>query len=87
VYLARAPKSNAVYRGYAAAAADVAETANEPVPLHLRNGVTALMKGHGYGRGYRYAHDDPAAREEMRCLPEGLADRRYLEGLPEPPRE
>jgi putative ATPase len=48
------------------------------VPLHLRNAATALMKGLGYGAGYRYAHDDPAARAEMECLPPGLAGRRYF---------
>jgi putative ATPase len=79
VYLARAPKSNAVYVAYDEARADVERTSNEPVPLHLRNAVTGLMKAQGYGQGYRYAHDDPAAREEMRCLPEGLRERRYFE--------
>jgi len=80
LYLARAPKSNAVKRAYFAAAADAAATAREPVPLHLRNAVTPLMKSTGYGEGYRYAHDDPAAREHMECLPEGLRDRTYYEG-------
>jgi putative ATPase len=80
VYLARAPKSNAVKRAYMAAAEDASETAREPVPLHLRNAVTPLMKRAGYGRGYRYAHDDPRAREEMECLPERLRGRRYWEG-------
>ena len=69
VYLARAPKSNAVKRAYFAAAEDAAATAREPVPLHLRNAVTPLMKAVGYGQGYRYVHDDPAARREMTCLP------------------
>ncbi|HZI18283.1 MAG TPA: replication-associated recombination protein A [Pyrinomonadaceae bacterium] len=80
VYLARAPKSNALKRSYFAAAADAAETTREPVPLHLRNAVTPLMKRSGYGQGYRYAHDDPAAREEMECLPEALSGRRYWTG-------
>jgi putative ATPase len=79
VYLARAPKSNAVYVAYDAARADVERTSNEPVPLHLRNPVTGLMKGVGYGKGYRYAHDDPAATTEMTCLPEGLLGRKYFE--------
>ena len=79
VYLARAPKSNAVKRAYMAAAEDASETAREPVPLHLRNAVTPLMKRQGYGKGYRYAHDDPAARREMACLPEGLRGRKYWE--------
>ena len=78
VYLARAPKSNAVYVAYDAARADVERTSNEPVPLHLRNAATALMKGLGYGQGYRYAHDDPKATEEMDCLPPGLVERRYF---------
>ena len=79
VYLARAPKSNAVYVAFDAARADVERTSNEPVPLHLRNAATALMKAQGYGQGYRYAHEDPAARGEMECLPPGLAKRRYFE--------
>jgi putative ATPase len=83
VLLARAPKSNAVYRGYGRAREDVQRTSNEPVPLHLCNAPTHLMKELGYGKGYRYAHDDPDAVREMVCMPPGLADRRYLE--PEPP--
>ncbi|MEM7306830.1 MAG: replication-associated recombination protein A [Planctomycetota bacterium] len=78
-YLARAPKSNAVYVAYNRAREDVETTQAEPVPLHLRNAPTALMKGLGYGKGYRYAHDDPDAAEEMTCLPPGLEGRRYLE--------
>jgi putative ATPase len=79
IYLARAPKSNAVKRAYMAAAEDASETAREPVPLHLRNAVTPLMKRSGYGKGYRYVHDDPGSREEMECLPERLRGRRYWE--------
>ena len=79
VYLARAPKSNAVKRAYMAAAEDASETAREPVPLHLRNAVTPLMRRQGYGKGYRYAHDDPEASREMACLPEGLRGRKYWE--------
>lgn len=79
IYLARAPKSNAVKRAYLAASADAAETAREPVPLHLRNAVTPLMKRIGYGQNYRYVHDDPQARQEMNCLPERLAGRTYYE--------
>ncbi len=78
IYLARAPKSDAIKRAYFAAAEDAAATAREPVPLHLRNAVTPLMKSAGYGQGYRYVHDDPAARGEMTCLPENLAGRAYL---------
>ncbi|MFM7296859.1 MAG: hypothetical protein ACKO4Q_06515 [Planctomycetota bacterium] len=78
VYLARAKKSNAVYKAYDAAREDVQRTAAEPVPLHLRNAPTRLMKEAGYGEGYRYAHDDPAAKDEMKCLPPSLEERRYF---------
>ena len=78
VYLARAPKSNELYVAHGRVLEDVRETQAEPVPLHLRNAATALMREVGYGQGYRYVHDDPAAREEMECLPPGLAGRRYL---------
>ncbi len=77
IYLALAPKSNAVKRAYQAAAEDAAATAREPVPHHLRNAVTPLMKAEGYGQGYRYAHDDPDAKGEMTCLPDSLAGRAY----------
>ncbi len=80
IYLASAPKSNAVLRAYNAAAADATATAREPVPLHLRNAVTPLMKSTGYAQGYRYVHDDPGARNEMICLPETLRGRVYFEG-------
>jgi putative ATPase len=79
VYLARAPKSNAIKRAYYAAVADAAETAREPVPLHLRNAITPLMKTIGYGSGYRYVHSDAGAREEMACLPEPLQGRVYYD--------
>lgn len=79
IYLAHAPKSNAVKRAYAAAATDAAETAREPVPLHLRNAITPLMKRVGYGGGYRYVHSDPRARDEMACLPEALRGKVYYE--------
>ena len=77
IYLARAPKSNAIMRAYSAAVADATETAREPVPLHLRNAPTALMKHLGYGKGYRYVHSDPNAKDEMSCLPEKLRGRVY----------
>jgi putative ATPase len=80
IYLARAPKSNAVKSAYHAAVADAAETAREPVPLHLRNAVTPLMKQVGYGEGYRYVHNDPNAKDEMECLPESLRGHKYFEG-------
>src|ERR687886_652066 len=79
IYLARAPKSNAVDRRFYAAAEDAMETAREPVPMHLRNAITPLMKRAGYGKGYRYVHDDPRAREEMECLPERLKGKVYWE--------
>ena len=78
IYLARAPKSNGVKSAYFAAVNDAAETARVPVPLHLRNAATPLMKHVGYGEGYRYVHNDPAAREEMECLPEQLKGRKYF---------
>jgi putative ATPase len=76
--LARAPKSNAVLRAYMAAKSDAEATAREPVPLQLRNAVTGLMRSAGYGQGYRYIHDDPAAEREMRCRPESLQGRVYF---------
>ncbi|MFN8060837.1 MAG: replication-associated recombination protein A [Vicinamibacterales bacterium] len=77
VYLATAPKSNAVYRAYQLAAADAVKDVAEPVPLHLRNAPTALMKALDYGKGYQYAHDDPEGVSMMDCLPPTLAGRRY----------
>lgn len=79
IYLARAPKSNAVKRAYGAAHEDAVNTSNEPVPLHLRNAPTGLMKQLGYGKDYRYVHDDKAAKEEMECLPENLKGHVYFE--------
>lgn len=78
IYLARAPKSNTVLRSYAAAHKDATETSREPVPLHLRNAPTPLMKHLGYGKEYRYVHQDAAAKEEMSCLPEKLKGRVYF---------
>ncbi len=78
IYLAQAPKSNLVKSAYGAAAADAVESAREPVPLHLRNAVTPLMKTVGYGRGYRYVHDDPGDQQAMPCLPERFRGRDYL---------
>lgn len=79
IYLARAPKSNAILRAYAAAHKDAAETSREPVPLHLRNAATPLMKHLGYGREYRYVHEDAGAKDEMSCLPEKLRGKIYYE--------
>lgn len=78
VYLALAPKSNALYRAQLAARADVQETINEPVPLHLRNPVTDVMRTLGYGQGYQYAHDLPEGVASMPCLPPGLQGREYF---------
>lgn len=77
IYLATAPKSNAVYRAYSAAADDATKDVAEPVPLHLRNAPTGLMKSLSYGKGYRYAHDEPDAVADMECLPPALRDRKY----------
>jgi putative ATPase len=79
IYLARAPKSNSVLRAYSAAHGDAVETAREPVPLHLRNAPTPLMKHLGYGKDYRYVHNDASAKGEMSCLPEKLNGKTYYE--------
>jgi putative ATPase len=77
VYLAAAPKSNAVYKAYGEAAEDALATRADPVPLWIRNAPTGLMKDLGYGKGYRYAHDEADGVSAMDCLPEALAGRRY----------
>jgi putative ATPase len=77
VYLSLAPKSNALYTGYGAVVEDLERTRAEPVPLHLRNAVTGLMKNFGYGKGYQYAHDQEFKVADMPCLPESLAGKRY----------
>ena len=77
VYLALAPKSNSLYTAYSAVREDVARTRNEPVPLHLRNAPTAMMKQQGYGRGYKYAHDYEGGQVEQDHLPASLRGRRY----------
>jgi putative ATPase len=77
VYLALAPKSNALYAGYSAVVSDVQHTFNEPPPLHIRNAPTNLMKELGYGKGYQYAHDLKDKVADMDCLPESLRDRQY----------
>jgi len=78
VYLARTRKSNALYVALDRAQRDVQESSAEPVPLHLRNASTRLMEDVGYGKGYRYAHDDPDAVNEMQCMPPSLAGRKYF---------
>ena len=77
VYLALAPKSNAVYTAYGQVQEDLQKTMAEPVPLHLRNAVTGLMKHIGYGQGYQYAHNAKEKVTDMTCLPESIADRVY----------
>jgi len=83
VFMACAAKSNAVYSAYNAAAADAASFGSLEVPLHLRNAPTRLMKEIGYGKGYRYAHDEPGAYAAgERYLPDGIPDRRYYVPAP-----
>jgi putative ATPase len=77
VYLSLAPKSNALYTGYGSVMEDVRKTEADPVPLHLRNAVTGLMKNIGYGEGYKYAHNFDEKVTDMSCLPENLAGRVY----------
>jgi putative ATPase len=79
LYLATAPKSNAVYDAYNRAAADAHADVAQPVPLHLRNAPTKLMKDLAYGAGYKYAHDEEDAVADMSCLPPALAGRTYYE--------
>jgi putative ATPase len=79
VYLSVAPKSNALYTAYADVQGDVERTVAEPVPLHLRNAPTRLMKGLGYGKGYRYAHDLESKVADMQCLPDNLRGRVYYQ--------
>ena len=78
-YLATAPKSNAVYKAYLRAAGDAHSGRAEPVPLHLRNAPTTLMKQLEYGKDYQYAHDEADAVTGMDCLPPTLAGRKYYE--------
>jgi putative ATPase len=77
VYLSLAPKSNALYTGYGAVLEDVQKTEADPVPLHLRNAVTGLMKNIGYGQGYKYAHNFEEKVTDMSCLPDNLSGRTY----------
>jgi putative ATPase len=77
IYLATAPKSNAVYMAYNNAAADAQTQVADPVPLHLRNAPTRLMKQLDYGKDYQYAHDDPDGTADMDCLPGSLAGKKY----------
>jgi len=77
VYLATADKSNALYVGMGEAMRDVRERPADPVPLHLRNAPTRMMKELGYGAGYQYAHDLEEGIARMPCLPDALAEREY----------
>jgi putative ATPase len=79
VYLSLSAKSNALYAAYDAVQQDVEHTAAEPVPLHLRNAPTGLMKGLGYGQGYQYAHELEEKVADMQCLPDNLRDRIYYQ--------
>jgi len=79
IYLATAPKSNAIYEAYSRAAEDAHKHVAEPVPLHLRNAPTKLMKELDYGKGYKYAHAEPDAIADMPCLPPALEGKKYYE--------
>ncbi len=79
VYLSMAPKSNALERACLDVAEDIAASPAEPVPLHIRNAPTQLMKDSGYGKGYIYAHDTEEKITKMQCLPDALKDRRYYD--------
>ncbi|HXI20156.1 MAG TPA: recombination factor protein RarA, partial [Gemmatimonadales bacterium] len=79
IYLATAPKSNRAKAALGAALAAARETPAEPVPLHIRNAPTGLMKSLGYGDGYRYAHDSPTGYLAQEYLPEKLRGRRFYE--------
>ena len=77
VYLALAPKSNALYTAYGEVTAEIEAHRAEPVPLHLRNAPTPLMKQFGYGEGYQYAHDVEAGVADMECMPDNLRGREF----------
>jgi len=79
VYLALAPKSNSIYRAYGAVQRDVEGTRNDPVPMHLRNAPTGLMRDLGYGKGYEYAHDTEYGVSAQTHLPDNLAGRRWYQ--------
>jgi putative ATPase len=80
VYLAKAPKSNALYTAYSKVQADVQETLNEPVPLHLRNASTKLMQDLGYGKNYKYTPDYNEEMGKQDYLPEKLKNKKYYQG-------
>lgn len=78
IYLAKAPKDNSAYKAYGRARKDAERTLNLPVPLHLRNPVTDLMKKVGYGKDYIYDHDVSGKKSDQQCLPDELVGRRYV---------
>jgi putative ATPase len=82
-YLALAPKSNSIYVAYGEVQEDVERTVADPVPLHLRNAPTGLMKAFGYGKGYQYAPDLESKVADMQCLPDNLRDRHYFHPIGE----
>ena len=77
VYMALAPKSNALYMAYESAKKDALSMISEPVPLNIRNGVTKLMRDEGYGKAYKYAHDYDDKLTDMQCLPDPLLGKEY----------
>jgi putative ATPase len=79
IYQATAPKSNAVYTAYGRAVQDAEREVADPVPLHLRNAPTKLMKQLDYGKDYQYAHNEPDAVADMECLPDSLRGRTYYQ--------
>ncbi|MDX1776279.1 MAG: replication-associated recombination protein A [Desulfobulbales bacterium] len=79
IYLATAPKSNALYKAYAEVRRDIEKTGSLPVPLHIRNAPTRLMRDLDYGKGYRYAHDEADGLVEQEHLPAELAGRKYYQ--------
>jgi putative ATPase len=80
VYLANSPKNNEIYLAYTQAKEDALKTLAEPVPLHIRNAPTLLMKKLGYGNGYKYPHNYPNAKVEQEYMPKNLRGRKYLKG-------
>jgi len=78
IFLANAPKDNSAYVGYAKAAADAVETLNLPVPMHLRNAPTDLMKNIGYGKGYVYDHNVEGKKSGQQCMPDELKNKKYI---------
>lgn len=78
IYLSNAPKDNSAYVAYSRAKDDAKETLNQPVPLHLRNAPTKLMKDLGYSRGYIYDHDVKGKKSNQQCLPDDLKNRKYI---------